>query len=108
MRKLWKFSEIGLDIVGVEGAAVEKAVAADRQAALRRARADRFVEPAFEFRTRAGQGRTGACRSEKRRVGTECANTCRSRWSAYHSKIMQKHRHLTTPTLKSVYPHKTR
>src|SRR3546814_15797604 len=25
-------------------------------------------------------------RSEARRVGNECVSTCRSRWSAYHSK----------------------
>src|SRR3546814_12199896 len=25
-------------------------------------------------------------RSEERRVGKECVNTCRSRWSPYHSK----------------------
>src|SRR3546814_18832077 len=25
-------------------------------------------------------------RSEERRVGKECVSTCRSRWSAYHSK----------------------
>src|SRR3546814_16165188 len=24
------------------------------------------------------------CRSEERRVGTECVSTCRSRWSPYH------------------------
>src|SRR3546814_12368807 len=27
-----------------------------------------------------------AMRSEARRVGKECVRTCRSRWSAYHSK----------------------
>src|SRR3546814_20605911 len=27
-----------------------------------------------------------ACRSEERRVGQECVSTCRSRWSASHSK----------------------
>src|SRR3546814_1232722 len=26
----------------------------------------------------------GTIRSEKRRVGTECVSTCRSRWSPYH------------------------
>src|SRR3546814_20557062 len=26
------------------------------------------------------------CRSEERRVGTECVSTCRSRWSPYHYK----------------------
>src|SRR3546814_15989286 len=26
------------------------------------------------------------CRSEERRVGKECVNTCRSRWSLYHYK----------------------
>src|SRR3546814_13596526 len=29
-------------------------------------------------------------RSEERRVGKECASTCRSRWSPYHSKITKK------------------
>src|SRR3546814_11583799 len=28
----------------------------------------------------------GLRRSEERRVGKECVSTCRSRWSAYHSK----------------------
>src|SRR3546814_20627360 len=28
----------------------------------------------------------GQNRSEERRVGNECVSTCRSRWSAYHSK----------------------
>src|SRR3546814_13139502 len=28
----------------------------------------------------------GRKRSEERRVGKECVSTCRSRWSAYHSK----------------------
>src|SRR3546814_17163367 len=28
-------------------------------------------------------------RSEERRVGKECARTCRSRWSPYHSKKKQ-------------------
>src|SRR3546814_19319141 len=28
--------------------------------------------------------------SEKRRVGTECVSTCRSRWSPYHLKKKQK------------------
>src|SRR3546814_17230638 len=27
---------------------------------------------------------TGALRSDERRVGKECASTCRSRWSPYH------------------------
>src|SRR3546814_18366826 len=30
--------------------------------------------------------RTGASRSEERRVGKECVSTCRSRWSPYHQK----------------------
>src|SRR3546814_19205395 len=38
----------------------------------------------------ADRGVTGvqpaADRSEERRVGKECVSTCRSRWSAYHSK----------------------
>src|SRR3546814_16987464 len=29
-------------------------------------------------------------RSEERRVGKECVSTCRSRWSAYHSKKKTK------------------
>src|SRR3546814_343813 len=29
-------------------------------------------------------GGRGALRSEERRVGKECANTCRSGWSPYH------------------------
>src|SRR3546814_6092688 len=28
--------------------------------------------------------KTGATRSEERRVGKECVSTCRSRWSPYH------------------------
>src|SRR3546814_18080895 len=32
----------------------------------------------------------GAARSEERRVGKECVSTCRSRWSAYHSKKKMK------------------
>src|SRR3546814_11893706 len=34
--------------------------------------------------------RTGAGRSEERRVGKECVSTCRSRWSPYHSKKKKK------------------
>src|SRR3546814_11822797 len=29
-------------------------------------------------------------RSDERRVGKECVSTCRSRWSAYHSKKKEK------------------
>src|SRR3546814_14649567 len=29
---------------------------------------------------------TGACRSEERRVGTECVSTRSTRWSPYHKK----------------------
>src|SRR3546814_15143479 len=31
-------------------------------------------------------GRADGARSEERRVGKECASTCRSRWSPYHYK----------------------
>src|SRR3546814_16646024 len=31
----------------------------------------------------------GQCRSEERRVGTECVSTCSSRWSPYHVKTKQ-------------------
>src|SRR3546814_21047868 len=37
---------------------------------------------------RRGDRRAG--RSEERRVGKECVSTCRSRWSAYHSKKKKK------------------
>ena len=33
---------------------------------------------------RAIQEFSFACRSEERRVGKECVNPCRSRWSPYH------------------------
>src|SRR3546814_15600229 len=32
----------------------------------------------------SGSGVNLQCRSEERRVGKECASTCRSRWSPYH------------------------
>src|SRR3546814_16447610 len=32
-------------------------------------------------------------RSEERRAGNECVSTCRSRWSAYHSKNKTKKKH---------------
>src|SRR3546814_11323794 len=32
----------------------------------------------------AAEGGQSADRSEERRVGKECASTCRSRWSPYH------------------------
>src|SRR3546814_18451213 len=38
------------------------------------------------------QRRTGADRSEARRVGKACVSTCRSRWSPYHYK---KHTYFT-------------
>src|SRR3546814_11929206 len=44
--------------------------------------------------TRAASGMTPPqpmTRSEERRVGKECVSTCRSRWSAYHSKQIRKH-----------------
>src|SRR3546814_17953552 len=43
-------------------------------------------EVAMLFRNlrRAFREATAACRSEERRVGTECVITCRSRWSPSH------------------------
>src|SRR3546814_5362921 len=35
-------------------------------------------------RSESPRGRSGATRSEERRVGKECVSTCRSRWSPYH------------------------
>src|SRR3546814_20824696 len=35
------------------------------------------------------KARIGGIRPEARRVGKECVRTCRSRWSAYHSKNKQ-------------------
>src|SRR3546814_18978131 len=50
-------------------------------------------------------------RSDERRVGKECASTCRSRWSTYHYKNKQKqyyqspHPHNTPPdTTQSTHP----
>src|SRR3546814_9575270 len=34
--------------------------------------------------SRRREPRSGATRSEERRVGKECVSTCRSRWSPYH------------------------
>src|SRR3546814_12616856 len=34
-------------------------------------------------------------RSEERRVGKECVNTCRSRWSPYHYKKKNHKQHIT-------------
>src|SRR3546814_19883573 len=34
---------------------------------------------------------SGMGRSEERRVGKECVSTCRSRWSASHSKTIHIH-----------------
>ena len=36
------------------------------------------------FASMLGQVKKEAPRSEERRVGKECANSCRSRWSPYH------------------------
>src|SRR3546814_18892539 len=54
---------------------------------------DRVLERAaivddHDFGTRTAQGRPQLLeqRSEERRVGKECVRTCRSRWSADHSK----------------------
>src|SRR3546814_20034582 len=44
----------------------------------------RLVEP--HHRARRADAAPGAGRSAERRVGKECASTCRSRWSAYHQK----------------------
>src|SRR3546814_8467628 len=35
-------------------------------------------------RPESGTGRHPSWRSDERRVGKECASTCRSRWSPYH------------------------
>src|SRR3546814_20477944 len=37
------------------------------------------------------RGKSFGMRSEERRVGKECVRTCRSRWSAYHSKKKKTH-----------------
>src|SRR3546814_499475 len=43
------------------------------------------VKPGIEVRSRRVGGATYQVpRSEERRVGKECASTCRSRWSPYH------------------------
>src|SRR3546814_12806506 len=53
---------------------------------------DRIAEPGRGLRDAAcgrpaiGRGHPVIIRSEERRVGKECVSTCRSRWSAYHSK----------------------
>src|SRR3546814_16649410 len=70
---LRKVSEIALDIVGIEGAAVEEAIAAEHQAALHRSRPDRRAEAAFEFRTGAGEGSRRACERGPVNVGAENA-----------------------------------
>src|SRR3546814_16976843 len=41
--------------------------------------------------------------SEERRVGKECASTCRSRWSPYHSKKKTTESH-NTPDIKIQQP----
>src|SRR3546814_14799715 len=44
-------------------------------------------EPLHPGRALNGRLQVGVlARSEDRRVGKECVNTCRSRWSPYHSK----------------------
>ena len=40
--------------------------------------------PALRFRHAAVLARFEAARSEERRVGKECLDVCRSRWSPYH------------------------
>src|SRR3546814_6771308 len=70
---LRKVSEIALDIVGIEGAAVEEAIAAEHQAALHRSRPDRLAEAAFAFRTGAGEGSRRACERSPVNVGAEHA-----------------------------------
>jgi len=47
--KLRKFREICLHVVGIEGSAVEKPVAAECQSTLRRTHADRLVESALKL-----------------------------------------------------------
>src|SRR3546814_14295703 len=39
-------------------------------------------------------------RSEERRVGKECARTCRSRWSPYHKKTTHTNTRHVKPTLR--------
>src|SRR3546814_14970938 len=48
-----------------------------------------FVLGAISRAVRAARSWSATCRSEERRVGTECVSTCRSRWSPYHSKKKQ-------------------
>src|SRR3546814_11372777 len=50
--------------------------------------AEGMIEHAFALAVAAHghQARSQSHRSEERRVGNECVRTCRSRWSAYHSK----------------------
>src|SRR3546814_20191015 len=69
---------------------------ADRRSAhaARQNRTDTAAQPAVHGgRPDAGDGHA---RSEERRVGKECVNTCRSRWSPYHYK---------KKTLKQQYTH---
>src|SRR3546814_12660258 len=44
----------------------------------------RSEEELFEITNYVTEVRVGDERSEARRVGKECGNTCRSRWSPYH------------------------
>src|SRR3546814_17850565 len=50
--------------------------------------ADAFARRHDRYRQRrlgeAVARQEGRCRSEERRVGTECGSTCRSRWSPYN------------------------
>src|SRR3546814_11064661 len=47
--------------------------------------ADQILAPRLD-KLEVGKNEVDAGRSEERRVGKECVSTCRSRWSAYHSK----------------------
>ena len=42
------------------------------------------ADPEATARLEALESELGSLRSEERRVGKECAITCRSRWSPYH------------------------
>ena len=46
----------------------------------------KFLNPGFvrESESLDLTGQSGICRSEERRVGKECSEPCRSRWSPYH------------------------
>ena len=65
---------------GVSLRAVNKWMAVDKQGGLRALAAKRRGRPVGAGRLSATQ----ATRSEERRVGKECVQPCRSRWSPYH------------------------